>query len=75
MKKSNHRHDYVRHIRLIKSYYRNCYEIVNVCSICGRIKDLPFKEQLIKRDGHYIWLTDLDEIRKQFGDLPLLINN
>ena len=72
-KKSNHRHEYVRHIKCAGALHTgNQYDVVNVCSICGRVKDLPFRDRLVKEGNAYVWPYRLEDIRKYFGDLPML---
>ena len=66
--KFDHKHDYHRFVQACGSHYRT----VNVCSICGHIRDVPFKEQFVKVEGGWTMPLHLEEIKECFGDLPQL---
>lgn len=72
-KKSNHKHAYVRHfVFRSKGHIQDIYDVVNVCSVCGKVKELPMKERVIKEDsGYWRWPIYLEDLKKYFGDLPV----
>lgn len=73
MAKSNHKHVYQKFLVLKHRGApgdRDIYDVVNVCSICGKVKELSMKEHLVKVDGRYRWPIYLEELKECFGDLP-----
>ena len=74
--KSTHKHDYHRYIvKDGETVLGTRYDVVNVCSICRKVKALPLRERLIKADRGYLWPTTLEQIYDAFGKLPLLTEN
>lgn len=72
-KKSNHKHDYVKYVRYKgPSPTGPNYDVVSVCATCGKIRPLAFREHLLKAGNGYVWLCRLEDIRKVFGDIPML---
>lgn len=72
-KKSNHKHIYVKHLTHRKDAPEELgWDIVNVCSICGNVKQIPFKERIVKVDGRYVWPVRHDDIIRYFGNMPYL---
>lgn len=70
--KSKHKHDYHKHIvRDGESVLGVRYDVVNVCSICNKIKALPLRERLVRTESGYLWPTHIEQIREFYGDLPL----
>lgn len=71
--KSRHKHLYVKHIVRKEGTSESVgWDVVNVCSVCGYVKSLSFKERTVKVNGYSVWPCSHDDIVKYFGDLPRL---
>lgn len=70
--KAKHRHVYVKHL-VQSSTNANHFSLVNICSICGKERDVPFKEHLTQREnGTSKWMTTLEDFSRVYGELSII---
>lgn len=68
--KAKHKHFYAKYLRQTRKDPPR-YSLVNICVICNREKEVPFKENLCKRsDGTWKWMTSVEDFEQIYGPLP-----
>lgn len=71
--KVKHKHQYIRYLekRLYRDRTMCCLKLR--CTICGKIKDPPFRESIFHfKDGTIAFITSEEGFKKKFGELPVV---